>query len=49
MPFERTRRRWNIKDDFKETERKGVDWIHLVQGKDQRWALANTVINLRIA
>jgi hypothetical protein len=26
----------------------GVDWIHLTQDRDQRWALVNTVMNLRV-
>jgi hypothetical protein len=28
---------------------KGVDWLHLAQDRDQRWNLANTVMNLRVA
>jgi hypothetical protein len=27
---------------------KGMDWIHLAQDKDQRWAVVNTKINLNI-
>jgi len=27
----------------------GVDWIHLAQDKDQRRALVNTVMNLRVS
>jgi hypothetical protein len=26
----------------------GVDWIHLVQDRDQWWAVVNTVMNLRV-
>jgi hypothetical protein len=26
----------------------GVDWIHLAQDRDQWWALANTVMTLRV-
>jgi len=26
----------------------GVDWIHLAQDRDQRWALVNTVMNIRV-
>jgi len=25
-----------------------MDWIHLVQYRDQFWALVNTVMNLRV-
>jgi hypothetical protein len=25
-----------------------VDWIHVAQDGDQRWALANTVMNFRV-
>jgi hypothetical protein len=27
---------------------RGVNWIHLVQDRDQWWALVNTVMNLRV-
>jgi len=26
-----------------------VDWIHLAQDRNQWWALANTVMNFRVA
>jgi hypothetical protein len=26
----------------------GVDWIHLAPDRDQRWALVNTVMKLRV-
>jgi hypothetical protein len=45
-----TRRRCEdgIRMDCKEVGWEGVDWIHLVQDKDQWWALVNIVINLRV-
>jgi hypothetical protein len=47
-PLGRPRRRWvdNIKLDLREIEWVGVDWIDLVQDKDQWRALVNTVTNL---
>jgi hypothetical protein len=44
------RHRWddNIKLHLKEIGRGGMDWIHLVQDRDQWRALPNTVMNLRI-
>jgi hypothetical protein len=46
----RPRRRWvnNIKKDLRETGLDSVDWIELVQGRDQWRALVNTVMNLRV-
>jgi hypothetical protein len=35
--------------DVREIGLEGVDWIHLAQDRDQWWAVANTVMNLRIA
>jgi hypothetical protein len=32
----------------REIEWKGVDWIHLAQDRDQRRAVVNTVMNLRV-
>jgi len=29
--------------DVRETGWEGVDWMHLVEGRDQWWALVNTV------
>jgi hypothetical protein len=26
----------------------GVDWIHLAQDTDKRWALVNTVMNFQV-
>jgi hypothetical protein len=45
----RSRRRWvdNIKMDLREIGWGGMDWIDLVQDRDQWWALVDTVMNLR--
>jgi hypothetical protein len=45
----RHKREGNIKVDLKEIGRDGVDWIYLVQGRDQRWDLVNTVTRLGVA
>jgi hypothetical protein len=44
------RRRWvdNIKIDLREIGWDGMDWIDLVQDRDQCRALVNTVMNLRV-
>jgi hypothetical protein len=49
-PLGRPRRRWvdNIKMDLGEIGRNGVGWIDMAQDRDQRRALVNTVINLRV-
>jgi hypothetical protein len=49
-PLGRPRRRWedNIKMDLRETGFGDVDWIHWAQDRDRRWALVNTVMNLRV-
>jgi hypothetical protein len=49
-PPGRPRRRWvdNIKTDLREIRWDGVDWIDLAQDRDQRRALVNTVMNLRV-
>jgi hypothetical protein len=46
----RPRRRWvdNIKMDLREIGCDGMDWIDLVQDRDQWRALVNTVMNLRV-
>jgi hypothetical protein len=48
-PIGRPRRRWvdNIKMDLEEIGWGGMDWIHLVQDRDQWSALVNTIMNLR--
>jgi hypothetical protein len=49
-PVGRTRRRWmdNMKMDLREIKWGGMDWIDLVQDRDQWRALVNTVMNLRV-
>jgi hypothetical protein len=46
----RPRRRWedNIRMDIREVEWEGVDWMHLVQDRDQWRAVVNMVMNLRV-
>jgi hypothetical protein len=46
----RPRHRWEdkIKMDLKETGHKCVDQIHLVQDRDQWWALVNKITNLQV-
>jgi hypothetical protein len=48
-PLGRTSRRWkdNIRMDLMKIGWKVVDWIHLVQDRDQWRALVNRVMNLR--
>jgi hypothetical protein len=48
-PLERPGRRWgdNIRMDLREIEWGGMDWIDLVQDRDQWRALVNTIMNLR--
>jgi hypothetical protein len=43
----RSRRRWMDNTDLGETGR-GVDWIHLVQDRDQWRAVVGTIMNLRV-
>jgi hypothetical protein len=49
-PLGRPRRRWvdNIKMDHREIGWDVMDWIDLVQDRDQWRALVNTVMNLRV-
>jgi hypothetical protein len=49
-PLGRPRRRWvnNIKIDLRKIGWDGMDWIDLVQDKDQWRALVNKVMNLRV-
>jgi hypothetical protein len=50
-PLGRPRRRWvgNIKMDLRDIEWDGMDWIDMVQDRDQWRALVNTVMNLRVS
>jgi hypothetical protein len=50
-PLGRPRRRWvdNIKMALRETGWDGMDWIDLVQDRDQRRALVNTVMNIPVS
>jgi hypothetical protein len=49
-PLGKPRRRWvdSIKIDLRETEKDSMDWIDLAQDRDQRRALVNTAMNLRV-
>jgi hypothetical protein len=49
-PLGRQRRRWmdNIKMDLRETGWYGMDWIDLIENRDQWRALVNTVMNLLV-
>jgi hypothetical protein len=49
-PLGRPRHRWldNIRMDVREIVWGGMDWIDVVQDRDQWRALANTVMNLRV-
>jgi hypothetical protein len=49
-PLGRPRRRWvdNIKIYLREIEWDGMDWFDQAQDRDQRRALVNTVMNLRV-
>jgi hypothetical protein len=38
----------NIRIDLREIGWNGIDWIDLVQDRDQWRALVNTVMNLRV-
>jgi hypothetical protein len=49
-PLERPRRRWedNIRIDFRELGWCGMDWIDLVQDREQWRAVVNMVMNLQV-
>jgi hypothetical protein len=49
-PLGRPRRRWvdNIKMDLREIRWDCMDWIELVQDRDQWRALVNTVMKFRV-
>jgi hypothetical protein len=46
----RPRRRWedNFRMDIREIRWEGVDWMHLIQDRDQWRPLMNTVMSLRV-
>jgi hypothetical protein len=46
----REKRRWKniIKIGIREIGRDDMDWIHLAQDRDQKRALVNTVMKLRV-
>jgi hypothetical protein len=35
--------------DLRETGWKGVNWMHLAQERDKRWALVNTAMNFQVS
>jgi hypothetical protein len=39
----------NIKMDLREIVLDGIDWIDLTQDRNQRRAVVNTVMNLRVS
>jgi hypothetical protein len=49
-PLERPRSRWvdNIKMNLREIGWSGMNWIDMAQDREQRRALVNTVMNLRV-
>jgi hypothetical protein len=49
-PLERPRRNWvhNIEVDLRDIGWGDMDWIDLAQDKDQRRALVNMLMNLRV-
>jgi hypothetical protein len=49
-PLGTPRRRWvdNIQMDLREIGWDGVDWMDMVQDREQWRALVNTVLNLRV-
>jgi hypothetical protein len=49
-PQGRPRCRWvdNSKMDFREIGWNGMDWVDLVQDRDQWWALVNMAMNHRV-
>jgi hypothetical protein len=50
-PLGRSRRRWvdNIEMDLREIGWGGMDWIDLIQDRDQWRELVNTVMNIGVS
>jgi hypothetical protein len=48
LEMPRRKRDGNIKTDFREIGRDGMDWIDLAQDVDQRRTLVNTAVNLGV-
>lgn len=48
IPRRRLRRKYNIKINFKYVKSERVRYIKLTQDRDQSWAVANTVMNIRV-
>jgi hypothetical protein len=50
VPVGKPRRRWkdNIRMDMREVGWEGMDWMHLIQDRDQWRAVVNTVMKLRV-
>jgi hypothetical protein len=50
-PLGRPRPRWedNIRTDLREIWWEGVDWMDLVQNKNQWWVIVNVVMNFRVS
>jgi hypothetical protein len=48
-PLRRPSHRWeNIRMGVRQTDWKGIDWIHLPQERDGWWALVNMVMNIQL-
>jgi hypothetical protein len=49
-PLRRCSRRWkdSIKKDLREIKWGGMDWVHLVRGKEQWRPFVNMVMNFRV-
>jgi hypothetical protein len=38
-----------MKVDFRETEWKGMDWMHVGQNRNKQWILVSTVMKLQVS
>jgi hypothetical protein len=38
----------NVLMDLRDKRWRGLDWINLVEGRNQWWALVNTAMDLRV-